>query len=133
ARGEIPIFNYHEVTRAQLEPDLAYLRENGYATLGLGEYLRAAASRAPRRAVLLTFDDAWSSFFSVAFPLLREYGMRAVVFAPTHWVDGNGPAGLFMSWREVRECAASGFVDVQSHAWRHALVHTSNRLSGFAT
>src|SRR5690606_4154188 len=67
------------------------------------------------------------------FPLLREYGMRAVVFAPTHWVDGNGPAGLFMSWREVRECAASGFVDVQSHAWRHALVHTSNRLSGFAT
>jgi peptidoglycan/xylan/chitin deacetylase (PgdA/CDA1 family) len=132
-RGEIPVFNYHEVTRETLEPDLAYLRENGYATLGLDEYVRAAASRSPRRAVLLTFDDAWESFWSVAFPLLRRYDMRAALFAPSHWVDGNGPPGLFMTWEQVRECASSGHVDVASHAWRHALVHTSATLAGFAT
>jgi len=132
-RGEIPIFNYHEVTRDELEPDLAYLRENGYATLGLDEYVQAAQSRERRRAVLLTFDDAWSSFWSVAFPLLREYGMRAVLFVPTYWVDGHGPPELFMTWEQVRECARSGHVDVQSHAHRHALVHATGLLAGFAT
>lgn len=132
-RDEIPIFNFHEVTRETLEPDLAYLRDNGYTTLALDEYVRAASSRTRRRAVLLTFDDAWSSFWNVAYPLLREYGMHAALFVPTHWVDGNGPAGLFMTWEQVRECAGSGLVDVQSHAYRHALVHTSARLSGFAT
>ncbi|HEX7063038.1 MAG TPA: polysaccharide deacetylase family protein [Woeseiaceae bacterium] len=131
--GEVPIFNYHEVTRAELETDLAYLRENGYATLCLDEFVRAARSRRRRRAVLLTFDDAWSSFWTVAYPLLREYRMRAELFAPTHWVDGNGPAGMFMTWDQVRECAASGFVEVESHAFRHALVHTSSQLAGFAS
>src|SRR5690348_15892324 len=38
-----------------------------------------------------------------------------------------------MSWEQVRECAESGYVDVQSHAHRHALVATSNQLVGFAT
>lgn len=133
-KAEIPVFNYHEVTREELEPDLEYLRANGYATLSLKEFVNASrAGTTPRRAVLLTFDDAWSSFWTVAFPLLREYEMRAALFAPTWWMDGNGPDGLFMNWDQLRECAASGFVDVASHAHRHALVHTSARPCGFAT
>ncbi|HZD53761.1 MAG TPA: polysaccharide deacetylase family protein, partial [Woeseiaceae bacterium] len=133
-RNEVPIFNYHEVAPETLEPDLDYLRENGYATLSLREFLQTMQAGARRRrAVLLTFDDAWSSFWTVAFPLLRKYQMRAVLFAPTYWMDGHGPDGLFMGWDQLRDCAASGFVEVQSHAHRHALVHTSARLHGFAT
>ncbi len=133
AAGEVPVFNYHEVTGPELETDLAYLRENGYATLGIDEFIRATRSRERRRVVLLTFDDAWSSFRTVAYPVLREYRMRAVLFAPTHWVDGNGPEGMFMNWDEVRECVASGFVEVESHAYRHALVHASAQVAGFAS
>lgn len=130
----VPIFNYHEVTAEELEPDLEYLHENGYTTLSLSEFMSATHGGIHRRhTVLLTFDDAWSSFWSVAYPLLRKHQMRAVLFAPTYWVDGNGPDGLFMNWDQVRECAASGFVEVQSHAHRHALVNTGDRLLGFAT
>jgi peptidoglycan/xylan/chitin deacetylase (PgdA/CDA1 family) len=133
-RDEIPIFNYHEVTVDQLEPDLQYLSENGYRTLSIDEFARATKSKIrPQRCVMLTFDDAWSSFWTVALPLLRRYQMRAVLFAPTYWMDGPGPDDLFMNWAQLRDCTASGQVDVQSHAHRHALVHTDERLLDFAT
>ena len=132
--GEVPIFNYHEVTPEELAPDLEYLRDNGYVTLSLEEFMRVRQDKKrPRRCVMLTFDDAWSSFWSVALPLLRQYQMRAVLFAPSYWMNGTGPEGLFMNWAQLRDCVASGLVDVQSHAHRHALVHTGAQLAGFAT
>jgi peptidoglycan/xylan/chitin deacetylase (PgdA/CDA1 family) len=39
--------------------------------------------RLPRRAVLLTFDDAYRDFATLAWPLLRERGLPATVFIPT--------------------------------------------------
>ena len=133
-RDEIPIFNYHEVTPEELEPDLEYLKDNGYVTLDLAEFMRASeAKKRPDRSVLLTFDDAWSSFWTVALPLLRKYQMRAVLFAPTYWMNGSGPQGLFMNWDQLRDSLASGHVEVQSHAHRHALVHTGAQLADFAS
>ena len=132
--GEVPIFNYHEVAPEELEPDLEYLKDNGYVTLSLDEFMRAnREKRRSRRAVMLTFDDAWSSFQTVALPLLQRYQMRAVLFAPSYWMNGAGPDGLFMNWAQLRASVASGLVDVQSHAHRHALVHTGAQLADFAT
>ncbi len=64
------------------------------------------------------------------------------MFAPTYWIepgagdgvveDRPGGAGKFMSWDQLRECAGSGLVDVQAHGHRHALVHVSTELIGFA-
>ena len=125
-RGEIPVFTYHDVETQDFARDLEFLRSNGYRTLSLEEYLAARnGGRRPARAVLLTFDDARKSFWTVALPLLRTFDARAVLFAPTFWMQDD----LFMSWQEVRACVESGLVDVQSHAHRHALVATSPQLS----
>src|SRR5581483_3488566 len=64
-------------------------------------------------------------------PLLRSFDARATLFVPSYWMKSG--CNLFMSWEQVRSCAESGCVDVQSHAHRHALVPTSNQLVGFAT
>lgn len=157
ARGEIPVFTYHDVETQVFARDLEFLHGNGYRTLCLEEYLAARnTGRAPSRAVLLTFDDARKSFWTVAMPLLRTYEARAVLFVPTHWMTqkwghSSFPAAqptsatsvpemrnvpisddLFMSWPEVRACVESGLVDVQSHAHRHALVATAPQLVDFA-
>ena len=137
-RAEIPVFTYHDVERAELAADLEFLRRNGYRTLGVEELVRARSGKgSPGRCVLLTFDDARRSFYEVALPVLREYRARAVLFAPSWWMGAasaqQAPGReLFMSWSEVRECLASGLVDVESHAHRHALVHTSSELVTFA-
>lgn len=141
ARNEIPVFIYHDVTPSGFAQDLEFLRVNGYRTLGLDEFIarsdrsRGVARGARGRSVLLTFDDARRSFYSAALPVLREYGARATLFAPSRWMEPAEQTGadLFMTWSELRECVESGCVDVQSHSHRHALVHTSDRLVGFAS
>jgi peptidoglycan/xylan/chitin deacetylase (PgdA/CDA1 family) len=135
ARGEIPVFTYHDVETQVFARDLEFLHSNGYRTLCLEEYLAARNSgRVPSRCVMLTFDDARKSFWTVAMPLLRTYEARAVLFVPTYWMTTpSHPADdLFMSWPEVRACVESGLVDVQSHAHRHALVATAPQLVDFA-
>lgn len=136
SRDEIPVFTYHDVGQTQLTGDLEFLRSNGYRTLSLDEFLTSKA-RGMRvgRSVLLTFDDARKSFCTTALPLLRAYDAKAVLFAPTYWMGAPRHEGenLFLSWDQLRECAASGFVDVQSHAHRHALVAIAAKVADFAT
>ena len=70
SRNEIPVFTYHDVETQVFARDLEFLHGNGYRTLSLEEYLAARnGGRRPARAVLLTFDDARKSFWTVAMPL----------------------------------------------------------------
>jgi peptidoglycan/xylan/chitin deacetylase (PgdA/CDA1 family) len=137
ARGEIPVFIYHHVEPASLAGDLDFLRANGYRTITLDEFLCAPPHKGSGndKRVLLTFDDARRSFYEVALPALRTFDAHATLFVPSYWMRPPAVTGspLFMSWEQVRLCAASGYVDVQSHAHRHALVATSDQLVGFAS
>ena len=137
ARSDLPIFIYHDVSTEAFARDLEFLRVNGYRTIGLDEFMAAGDRKAPNRErrVLLTFDDARSSFYDVALPTLRTFGARATLFVPSYWMSAPAATagGLFMSWDQVRSCAESGLVDVQSHAHRHALVPTSGSLIAFAS
>lgn len=136
-RHEIPVFIYHDVEPTAFARELEFLRVNHYRTISLDEFIAAGERKNPvrERRVLLTFDDARRSFYEVALPLLRTFDARATLFVPSYWMQPASVTGspLFMSWQQVRECAESGYVDVQSHSHRHALVATSNQLVGFAT
>ena len=137
ARDEIPVFIYHDVDPVSFAGDLEFLHTNGYRTISLDEYLSACSRKGTRgdKRVLLTFDDARSSFYEVALPALGTFNAHATLFVPSYWMAPPAITGsvLFMNWEQVRACAASGYVDVQSHAHRHALVAISNELVGFAS
>jgi len=137
SRGEIPVFVHHDVESAAFARQLEFLRANHYRTISLDEFLTAGGRKGGdrERRVLLTFDDARSNFYEVALPVLSSFDARATLFVPSHWMSPAAVTGsdLFMSWDQVRACAESGHVDVQSHAHRHALVATSDQLIGFAS
>src|SRR5205814_133633 len=78
----LPVFHFHEVTREDLDPKLRHLAENAYRSVTADEiaaYVRGNRSLAGR-AVALCFDDAWKSLSTVAAPLLRQYGLTAIVY-----------------------------------------------------
>jgi peptidoglycan/xylan/chitin deacetylase (PgdA/CDA1 family) len=148
---QLPVFHLHEVAPETLEPRLRHLAENGYRTLGSDEvaaFLRSGRRPAPR-AVALTFDDARASVWTVAGPLLRRYGLRAITFAipgrvvdaravrPT--LDDGAPAPgredesdvPFATWPELKALHESGTMDVQSHTLTHAAIFCSDRPVGF--
>jgi peptidoglycan/xylan/chitin deacetylase (PgdA/CDA1 family) len=158
ARGEVPVFVFHGAEPESFARQLDHLARNGYVTLSTDDYvgvLRGTVSP-PERAVLLTFDDGRGSVWSVAAPLLKRHGMRAVVFlvpgrVPSHlpgpdWDDvaaGRAPADAalsrergersLMSWEEIDALARGGLVEFQSHTLLHARIHSGPALAGFVT
>ena len=73
--------------------------------------------------MLLTFDDAYESFYSRVFPALQLLQVPAVLSVVTSWIE-NPQAQLYkqkqlMNWTQIREVSDSGLVTVASHS--HAL------------
>ncbi len=138
----LPVFHFHDEPREDLDPKLRHLAENGYRTITsdqIGAFVRGERPL-PERAVAICFDDAWASVWTDAAPLLKQYGLTAIVYAiPGRVADAEScrPAGAaasgspFMTWPELRALQAAGVLDVQSHTMTHSRVFTASEIAGF--
>jgi len=74
----------------------------------------------PDRLVILTFDDATASQYSVVAPLLKEYGFGATFFIcefPPNFSDTT----KYMNWRQIRELDRMGF-EIANHTRNHPAI-----------
>ncbi len=96
--------------------ELEYLAENGYQAVRLSDVYLAMAGlkELPAKSVALTFDDGGLDNYTVAFPLLKQYGFTATFFVITKTVGRDGQ----MSWEQLQEMVAAG-MSVQSHSVSH--------------
>lgn len=80
----------------------------------------------PKRPVIITFDDGYAETYDLAFPVLKEFGMRAVVFVLADRTmtsnDWDIPLGVtpspLMSDSQILEIHAAGF-EIGSHSMTH--------------
>jgi peptidoglycan/xylan/chitin deacetylase (PgdA/CDA1 family) len=80
------------IERDQFTRRLEALRRYGFRVLSLGEAVAALYSGTlPSRAVVITADDGFYSFFSVAVPCLKSYGFPATVYLTTYYVQHSNP------------------------------------------
>ncbi len=125
---------YHDVTERpvaredftpeELTKQLALFRDNGYQPVRIGDIEAAAAGKKalPEKALLLTFDDGYLSFYKTVYPILRAFDWPAVLSVVTSWADGRDAPGppyrekQFLTWDQIREVAASGLVTVVPHS-----------------
>jgi len=123
---------YHDITRKVIETDdmpidefvkqLDFFKSEGYQPISIKQLEEAAAGKRtlPHKALLLTFDDAYLSFYEVVFPLLQLYKYPAVLSVVSSWIDGRNPPVYakkkFMTWKQIKEVADSGLVTVASHS-----------------
>ena len=75
-------------TPAIFEQQMRYLAKH-YQVVSIEEALAAVENGTciPDRAVLITFDDAYSDFAEYAWPILRRYRLPATLFVPTAYPD----------------------------------------------
>ncbi len=80
-------------TPAGFEEQLDWLARR-FAVVSLDEVLEArrGGPALPRRALLLSFDDAYADFAEHAWPALRRRGLPAALFVPTAYPDQPGCA-----------------------------------------
>ncbi|WP_376694192.1 polysaccharide deacetylase family protein [Wenzhouxiangella sp. EGI_FJ10409] len=107
------------VTPGRFEAHLDYLDENGFEVWPLDRLLAAVIDgeeAVPDKVVAITFDDAYESVHTEAWPRLRERGWPFAVFANTDAIDaGHSP---YMSWDQLRALYEDGVI-IGNHSAGH--------------
>ena len=155
----VPVFMYHHVnnhkgdmvtvTPETFEMQMQYLNKAGYRTLNTSELLSYINGdlQLKEKSVMITFDDGWLDNYIHAYPVLKKYGIKAVIFLVTNWINEasekiseNNPympthdeAGtlirqneehrVVLNWDMVREMQESGLVEFHSHTQNHLKCH----------
>jgi peptidoglycan/xylan/chitin deacetylase (PgdA/CDA1 family) len=78
------------VTRETFDRQMAFLSRR-FTVLSLQEFADRMDRRLPfpNSSCLITFDDGWLDNFENAFPILRAYGLPALVFLPVNFVGSD--------------------------------------------
>jgi len=79
-----------------------------------------SAQKLPDKLVVLTFDDAIATQYSVVMPLLKKYGFGATFFIcefPPDFADKS----KYMSWEQITSLSNAGF-EIANHTKSHTQV-----------
>ena len=132
--NQVVVLTYHHVTdqtdqRYVISPDLfarhmAFLHENDLHPISLAEFVQfvQTGTLSTENAVLITFDDGYESYYTEAFPIMREYGFPSVNFAIAGRIRDVAERKRVnmttpLSRQQVNEMIASGLADVASHTY----------------
>ena len=151
----IPVFMYHHVnphkgdmvtvTPGVFDAQMKFLSETGYRTLSADELVEFAGGNLAikGKAVAVTFDDGYLDNYVHAFPILKKYGIKAILFLAADWVEKSSrvmnkweisipshkegkdlmSGGRFhkvvMNWDMIREMQDSKLVEFYSHTMTH--------------
>ena len=133
---------YHDVvqTKAELASDgvtvdhlidqFEWLLANNYHPISVDDLLAAKSGEKPlpKKAVLLCWDDGYTSFYTIVFPLLRAYHFPAVLALEGSWIEPGPeamvrygttmvPRSKFLTWPQMKKLAASPLVEIASHTY----------------
>lgn len=133
----IPIIEYHKVdpdvtadgkeynvTPEEFSEQLDYLKEEGYTTITLLDFMKAKKGKfnLPDKPIILTFDDGYEDNYKFMLPIIEERGAKAVVFMVTNSIGKEG----YLTWNELRDMQSRG-VEIGSHTANHQPLSTLSR------
>jgi peptidoglycan/xylan/chitin deacetylase (PgdA/CDA1 family) len=129
---QVPILMYHYVrinplaadelgSRLSVQPamfalQMALLHDNGFHPLSMERLMDAidAGTPLPSNPVVLTFDDGYSDFATVAAPVMRAFRMTGT----TYVVPGFVGLPNYMTREQLHEVASAG-MEIAAHTMHH--------------
>jgi peptidoglycan/xylan/chitin deacetylase (PgdA/CDA1 family) len=124
---KVPILLYHAIfenelnrekyaiNRTEFEQQMKYLLEYGFQSLLLEDFFKTNdVVNNNKKPVIITFDDGNYSDFSLAFPILKKYGLIATFFVTVSNIGNKN----YVSWQDLREMKAANMA-IQSHSLNH--------------
>ncbi len=123
---DIPILIYHAlfdqnknkekyaIHKDIFEAQMQFIAQQGIVTLLLDDLCDAPQNSHGKRSVVITFDDGNESDYSLAYPILKKYGLRAVFFVIVSRVGQKD----YVTWDQLAKMQADGMM-IQSHSLTH--------------
>lgn len=134
---ELPIIMYHHITEtpektgkytvhtSEFSSDLEYIESNGFTPVSVSELIEYVNGNTilPENPIMITFDDGFESFYSLAYPMLKEKNMKSVVSVigkVTEIYSENEDHNINYSnltFDQINELISSGIVEVENHSY----------------
>ncbi len=140
--GEFIAIAYHDVVKSKTElasdavtldhliDQFEWLLANNYHPISIDDLLAAKNGRKPlpEKPVLLSWDDGYTSFYTLVFPLLKAYHFPAVLALEGSWIKPEASSKVrygsalvsrdkFLTWKQLQELARSPLVEIASHSY----------------
>jgi poly-beta-1,6-N-acetyl-D-glucosamine N-deacetylase len=112
----------YRISQQQFIEQLEYLRSHNFSFISLADLAAAREGRRPlpEKAVMLTFDDAYRSFYDFVFPVLERFDCPALLSVVGRWIEEDPPEGLsepLLNWAQIAELAQHPLVTIASHSY----------------
>lgn len=114
--------NGSSITLKDFKKHIDYLHKNNYRTIGIDEFLNYYKQKKfPEKSVMITFDDGYKSFYTMAYPVLKKYGFKAVIFPIVSMTPGLERKLVWnnhLTFHELRLMdKESQIIDIGSHTY----------------
>lgn len=134
---ELPIIMYHGITdqaskvdtymisASDFESDLEWLTKNGYTTILPSQLIAYVekGEKLPEKPVMITFDDGYENNYTLAFPILKKHGAKALISVIGMASDIESQSQYKnqttsnLTWEEIKHMAESGLVEIGNHTY----------------
>ncbi len=91
------------------------INQNNLAFLSPKDFIENFSVRKKEKKILLTIDDAFSSFYNHAWPFLKKNKIPFILFVSTEPVGRKG----YMNWDQIREIEKEDFAFIGNHSHSH--------------
>ena len=119
--------NKYPSTNIRMEVFLKHIqliKSLGYEFINPLEFQKNFSSPKDQKKILLTIDDAFKSFYEVAWPYLNKNKIPFILFVSTEPVGNKG----YMTWDEIKEVEKEKFTMIGHHSHSHEyLIEKSNQ------
>lgn len=132
---KLPIVMYHLVlddnkrlgkfiiSPDELKSDMQYLKDNGYSTVVFADLVNYVENGAPlpEKPIMITFDDGYYNNFLIAYPILKEFGFKAVLSVigiQSEKYSASGERSKYyshMTWEDIK--ASTDVFEIQNHSY----------------
>ncbi|GIN84317.1 putative polysaccharide deacetylase YxkH [Heyndrickxia sporothermodurans] len=120
----IPILMYHSISsgnslrvpKEEFKAHMKWLFENGYYTLSPEETFKVLTlnKKPSKKIVFITFDDGYEDNYTEAFPILKEYRLKATIFMIGRSINQKN----HLTSDQMLEMKDNG-ISIESHTYNH--------------
>ena len=97
------------------EKQIQIIKNKKYKFENPGDFQKNFDKPKDEKKILITIDDAFSSFYENAWPFLKENKIPFILFVSTEPVGKNG----YMTWKQIREVEKEKFAFIGNHSHSH--------------